>query len=271
MDYNIRTSDGTKIAVYDPNPAGKETVLLIHGWPLSHKIFEYQEALLLNQGYRIVTLDLRGFGNSQMPASGYCYDRMAGDIYDVIRKLGLCNFILGGFSMGGAIILRYMRLFQGYGVKKLMLFAAAAPCWTRRPGFPYGITKEMVDRMMCQISADRPQFAYTFSHEQLLACPHSEAVKNWFEGIALSSSMYGTLQTLYSLREEDGRKDLCAVHVPAAVFQGNRDVVVPNELTMYQVQHIEGAVLYQLCNSGHGVMYDELEQFNRYMMEFIRS
>ncbi len=269
MNCNIRTSDGVRIAVFDPNPRGKEVVLLVHGWPLSHKIFEYQENLLLCRGYRVISIDLRGFGDSEMPAEGYDYDRMARDIFEVVRRLGLKCFVLGGFSMGGAIVLRYMRLFQGYGVKKLMLFAAAAPCWTRREGFPYGMTREMVDKMICQILEDRPQFAHTFAHEQLLACPHSEAVKNWFEDIALSATMHGTVMTAISLRDEDGRKDLCAVQVPTAIFQGNRDVVVPRELTMYQYTHIPGAVMYELCNSGHGMMYDEQEIFNHYMMEFL--
>ena len=40
MQY-IKSNDGTKIAVYDYNPKGKQTIFLIHGWPLSHKIYEY--------------------------------------------------------------------------------------------------------------------------------------------------------------------------------------------------------------------------------------
>lgn len=269
MNGNIKTSDGVKIAVFDPNPSGKETVFLVHGWPLSHKIFEYQEHLLLCQDYRIITIDLRGFGNSEMPAEGYCYDRMARDVYEVVRQLGIKSFVLGGFSMGGAIVLRYMRLFRGYGVKKLMLFAAAAPCWTRREGFPYGMTKEMVNKQIRQIEEDRPQYVHTFTHQQLLATSHSESVKNWFEDIALSATLHGTVKAAISLRDEDGREDLNAVRVPTAIFQGNRDVIVPQELTMYQYHYIQGAVLYQLCNSGHGVMYDELERFNDYMMEFL--
>ena len=83
--------------------------------------------------------------------------------------------------MGGAIALRYMRLFNGFGVDQLVLLAAAAPSWTKRPGFPYGMSREYVDRLINQAATDRPQLAWTFSHEQLFASPHSEAVKDWFE------------------------------------------------------------------------------------------
>ena len=83
--FFIRTNDQVKIAVYDLNPCGSETILLIHGWPLSHQIFEYQESLLTANGFRVVSMDLRGFGASDAPACGYGYDRMADDIYTVVR------------------------------------------------------------------------------------------------------------------------------------------------------------------------------------------
>ena len=78
--YYITSNDGTKIAVYDYNPQGKQTIFLIHGWPLSHQIFEYQINLLTDCGYRVVAVDLRGFGKSDTPASnvyGYISDSPA--------------------------------------------------------------------------------------------------------------------------------------------------------------------------------------------------
>ena len=83
--FYVRTNDGVKIAVYDLNPTAAETVFLVHGWPLSHRIFEYQETALTCQGYRVVEIDLRGFGSSDAPACGYTYDRMADDIYAVVE------------------------------------------------------------------------------------------------------------------------------------------------------------------------------------------
>ena len=183
--FYVNSTDGVKIAVYDYNCGGTETVLLIHGWPLSHKIYEYQIPILVRMGYRVVALDLRGFGMSDVPGCGYSYDQMATDIYQVVKRLRLWSFTLVGFSMGGAISLRYMRLFRGYGVKKLILLAAAAPCWTQRPGFPYGLTREAVDEIICQIETDRAQYAEEFS-QQLFASPHSACIIDWFRQIAMS-------------------------------------------------------------------------------------
>lgn len=269
--FYVKSNDGTKLAVYDPNPQGKWAIVLIHGWPLSHKMYEYQEELLLNCGFRVVTMDLRGYGNSDAPRCGYYYDQMARDIYNVIKALRLKSFILCGFSMGGAIALRYMNCYQGYGVYKLILIAAAAPSWTQREGYPYGIPREKADEFICQAAADRPQLCHNFAHEMLFASPHSEPLKNWFEDIALSASGIATIQSAYALRDEDGREDLKAVHVPTAIFAGAKDQVVLKELTDYQHREIANSKLYVLENSAHGVFYDELDRFNECFLEFINE
>lgn len=261
--FYIDSADGVKIAVYDYNPCGNKTVFLVHGWPLSHKIFEYQIGPMVECGYRVVAIDLRGFGQSDAPACGYGFDQMADDIYKVVTCMKLSCFTLVGFSMGGAIALRYMRRHCGHGVKKLILLSAAAPSWTQRQGFPYGLSVDYVNQLICQASTDRPQLAYDFSHKQLFASPHSEAVKNWFEDIALSASGIGTVKSAYALRDEDGRADLNCVKVPTVIIHGEKDQVVSNELAMIQHRYIRNSKMYQLENSGHGIMYDELERFNQ--------
>lgn len=268
--FFLKTRDNVKIAVYDLNSKSGKTIVMIHGWPLSQEIFEYQKRMLVHSGYRVITMDLRGFGKSDTPASGYSYDQLAFDVYQVIRSLKLTAFILAGFSMGGAIALRYMRLFQGYGVKKLVLMAAAAPRFTRAPGFPYGMTKEDVNQLIQQAETDRAQLAEDFSR-MLLACPHSDAIKNWFRSLSLEASGIGTVATAYSLHDEDGRPDLACVHVPTGIFHGKKDKVVPFELALLQQESIRRARLFSFENSGHGVFYDELSRFNQTFLTFLES
>ena len=144
MNY-IEVEPGVRIFVEDINPGGSKTVLWIHGWPLNHQTFEYQYDMLPRNGVRCVGIDLRGYGNSSKPWSGYGYDRMADDIRVVVDAMGLNNFTLAGHSMGGAIAIRYMARHNGYRVGRLALLAAAAPSFTQRPGYPYGMTRQQVD------------------------------------------------------------------------------------------------------------------------------
>lgn len=266
--FYIKTDDNIKLAVYDYNPSCTNTVFLVHGWPLSHLIYEYQIELLTENGFRVVALDLRGFGASDSPAFGYCYDRMAEDIYQVVKALQLKNFILTGFSMGGAIALRYMKNYCGYEVRKLILLAAAAPSFTRRPGYPCGVGREYADELIALARTDRPQLAENFSR-QLFAGQQSKAAVQWFRDIALTASGIGTIQSAIALRDEDGREDLACVHIPTVIMHGCEDEIVSGELAYLQKQGIAGAVLYNLERSGHGIMYDRLQEFNKLFLRVI--
>lgn len=78
-------------------------VVLIHGWPLSDAMYEYQYQELVEKGFRVIGITLRGFGKSDKPYGKYNYDVYADDIKTVLDKLNIQNATLGGFSMGGAI------------------------------------------------------------------------------------------------------------------------------------------------------------------------
>ncbi len=67
MEYTIKTEQDVNIYVNDINPYGKKVILFVHGWPLSHRAFEYQFNVLPKMGYRCIGMDTRGFGNSSKP------------------------------------------------------------------------------------------------------------------------------------------------------------------------------------------------------------
>ena len=114
-------------------------VVLIHGWPLSDEMYEYQYNDLINKHFRVVGITLRGFGKSDKPYGAYNYDIHVLDIKRVLGRLNIKDAVLGGFSMGGAIAVRYAAADNGAHVSRLALFSAAAPIWTQRKDFPYNL------------------------------------------------------------------------------------------------------------------------------------
>jgi non-heme chloroperoxidase len=62
MGYYVTVEPGVNIYVEDINPGGSKTIVFIHGWPVSHKQFEYQFDVLPALGYRCIGIDWRGFG-----------------------------------------------------------------------------------------------------------------------------------------------------------------------------------------------------------------
>lgn len=269
MQY-IYSSHHNKIAVEDLNPQEKAAIVLVHGWPLSHKIFEYQVNRLIDEGFRVTSIDLRGFGKSDVTAGGYDYSSLATDIYRVIEGLHIKKCCLTGFSMGGAIVIRYMSVFKGARVTKLALLGAAAPSFTQRPDFPYGMTREDVDNLIQETYRDRPQMAAEFG-KMLFAKEHSESLKEWFRDISWSASGIGTIATAKSLRDEDLRPDLKAVKVPTGIFHGKKDQVCPYALAEVLHKCIAGSKLYPFEESGHALFIDELDKFNKEFIQFLKE
>jgi pimeloyl-ACP methyl ester carboxylesterase len=114
-------------------------VVLIPGWPLSDEMYEYQYNDLINNNFRVIGITLRGFGKSDKPYREYNYDIHALDIKKVLSKLDIKEAVLCGFSMGGAIAIRYTSIYNGAHISKLVLAGAAAPIWTQRKDFPFNL------------------------------------------------------------------------------------------------------------------------------------
>lgn len=137
-------------------------VVLIHGWPLSDAMYEYQYHFLVDKGYRVIGITLRGFGKSDKPYGAYNYDVYAQDIKAVLDRLDINDATLGGFSMGGAISIHYVAKYNSARVSKLALFGAAAPVWTKRNDYNYGFSKEDVNGLIALSKVNRPQLLENF-------------------------------------------------------------------------------------------------------------
>lgn len=266
--YYANVERGVKLAVYDVNPLGKKTVFLVHGWPLNHKMFEYQLDLLPKLGFRCIMIDLRGFGNSDAPWDGYSYDRLADDVFEVVRMINVPEMTLVGFSMGGPVVIRYMARHNEYKITKLALLSAAAPCFVSREGCPGGLPLEQVNSLIAQIGRNRPQAIYDFG-QNFFAQPITPPFGEWFRSITLSGPGYSTLKTAETLRDADLREDLSQISVPTGIFYGALDKICPEELAFTLHREIKNSKLYRFEKSGHAVFYDELEKFNQEFSNFL--
>ena len=77
------------IDIYYEDHGTGQPVVLIHGYPLNGHSWEKQERVLLQAGYRVITYDRRGFGQSSQPTVGYDYDTFAADLDAVLEHLEL--------------------------------------------------------------------------------------------------------------------------------------------------------------------------------------
>ncbi|WP_346887509.1 alpha/beta hydrolase [Clostridium sp. UBA1056] len=267
MGYYIRVEPNVKIYVEDLNPEGKKTILFIHGWPGSHKLFEYQFDQLPKMGYRCIGIDTRGFGNSDKPWKGYDFNRLSDDVRCVIDTLKLHDIILAGHSNGGAIAVRYMARHKGYGISKLVLIAAVAPSLIKRPGFPYGLDKETVVQLINGTYTDRPKMLEGFG--DLFFFQHiTQPFSNWFFQLGLQAAGWSTAAIANTWINEVLFSDLETINVPTLIIHGIHDKIVPFELGEIQNKSIKNSKLIPFNYSGHGVFYDEKDKFNEELVKF---
>jgi len=247
-------------------------VVLIHGWPLSNAMYEYQYAALIKNGFRTIGITLRGFGQSDKPYGKYDYDVFAEDIKAVLEELRIENAVLGGFSFGGATAIRFASKYNNEHISKLALFGAAAPCEVRKDDFPYGLPIEILNQLIELNSVNRPQLIEEFG--KLFAASETalpKGISDWLAGIQFQSSQYAMEQGLLMIRDSDLRADLKKVTIPTAIFHGKLDKLCPFELAEQLHKGLVNSKLIVFENSGHALFLEELPKFNDELIKFIKD
>jgi len=268
-------------------------IVFIPGLPFGHEMFEYQFTWLPQYGFRCIGISMRGFGGSSQPWGEYTYDLFADDLHFALQTLDLSNITLAGFSMGGAIALRYMARHGGDRVANLVLCGAAAPSFTTRPDFPFGTEPGAVESLIDLCHSDRAKFNAEFSaklfKESTMLPPR---LLDWFQSLGMAASPHATAACLAILRDADLRDDLKSVHVPTIIFHGVYDRICPFGLAETMTAPtdampavakamaaeadaiaggIQGAKLIRFESSGHALFYEEREKFNTELKNFIEK
>lgn len=269
----IETAPNVRLHVEDWGQG--QPVVFLHGWPLSHEMFEYQINQLGNE-FRCILIDRRGFGKSDQPWSGYDYDTLADDIQAVLEALDLNGVILVGFSMGGAEALRHLSRHGSNRISKLVLLGAAAPRLLKAPDFEEGVDKSVFDEMIENIIQDRAAFVESFSKDffgaTILNTPLSSKLMDWFHSLIMKSSPRAFINCILTFSQADLRADLAKVDVPTLIIHGTADKIVPYDLTARAMhQEIAGSRLISYEDAPHGFFYTEWPQLNRDLEAFIKE
>lgn len=102
---------------YESAGRGNKVILLVPGWTMSTRVFEYQlDYFASNDEYRFISFDPRAHGLSSQTASGHYYEQHGRDLHDFIEGLQLDNIVLGGWSFGTLAALSYL---EQYGHDRL--------------------------------------------------------------------------------------------------------------------------------------------------------
>lgn len=260
---------GNGVKIHASDFGSGKPVVLIHGWPLNRKMWDYQMVDLVDQGYRFISIDIRGFGHSDHPAGNdYNYDTYADDVRGVLDQLDLNGATLVGFSMGGAIALHYTARHNAAHISKLVLAGAAAPKFVKGDGWNYGADRKGIEGLIAGLKADRPAATAAFG-SNFFGSNVSKELADWAQSLGMEASAYGQIRAAESFLTLDVRDDLDKITIPTLILHGVKDKIVPFELGEQTHKGIKGSKFVRFENSGHGLFYDEREKFNKELVEFI--
>ncbi len=277
MPY-ITSSPEAEIPVniyYEDWGSGKP-VILIHGWPVSHEMWEYQLNELPKNGLRVIAYDRRGFGKSDKPWNGYDYNTLAGDLDALIEELDLDDVTLVGFSMGGGEVARYLSLYGSERISKAILVSSVVPYLLKTDSNPDGVPQEMFNEFEEKLLADRPAFLETFGKQffgvSLLTNPVSQGILDWMQMLALQGTLRATIECLKAFSQTDFREDAAKIDIPTLIIHGSEDATVPIEPTGKQAA-ITIAQSQYLVYEGepHGLFITQKERLTKDLLEFINT
>ncbi len=258
---------------YEDLGGGTKTVVLIHGWPLSGSMWEYQVTTLLENDYRVITYDRRGFGKSGYPAGGYDYVTMAGDLEALLNEVDASDVTLVGFSMGGGEIAKYFSNYGGKRVAKVMLVSSVLPFMLKTDDNPDGVPQDVFDEMAEGVRTDRPTFLESFTKDfygvSLINKPISDAYLNVAINKAMESSQVATLECAKAFSSTDFRADCPKINVPTLIIHGEKDQTVPIDVAGKKaVELIPGATLKIYDGEPHGLWFTSQKELTQDIMDF---
>jgi len=265
----------TKVHVEDAGGPGRP-VVLIHGWPLSGASWSEQVPALTEAGYRVITYDRRGFGESDKPESGYDYDTFAADLDGLLTSLDLTDASLVGFSMGGGEIARYIGT-KGTDRLHSVVFAGAVPPYLLKTDDnpDGGLAESDVQEMEEGARTDRENFLDGFT-TNFFSVDGELKVTDQQRQDAIALEQHARDEALVAcigaFGRTDFRDDLTKVDVPTLVIHGDGDAVVPFEVSGKRTaEAVSGSELVVVAGAPHGFNVSHAGEFNAALLDFLKK
>lgn len=240
-------------------------LVLIHGFPLCRKMWRPQTEVLSRAGCRIITPDLRGFGESGLASGAVCMDDYADDIVALLDHLGIDKTVVGGMSMGGYVLLNLLERYPD---------RVAAPIFitTKAGGDDDASKVKRTD--LAEACRTRGIVPVTEVFRNLLFSPATMAenpeLADEVFGWMAATNPHGAAAALIAMRD---RKDfvplLGSITHPALVIGADQDQAAPAEHSRIIAEGLPDAKLCILQGGGHMINLEQPSGFNDAILGFM--
>ena len=253
---------------YENYGSGSDAVILIHGWGMGLRAWDYTLQALLAAGHRVVALDHRGCGESDKDFQGMSINAIASDVVALVEQLGLSRVVLNGWSLGGAVAVEAASLLA-QRCCGLVLTCAATPAYLQKSDYPHGGTDDALAGTLAAMAADRVNFLAALA-QGVCAVEVSRQVQDWLWQMFMRSSPLAA-RTLAELGPLDQRDKLGAITAPVLSFVGAKDAVVDPAVCRSVADYNSGARIVEFEEAGHAPFIEEPERYNSEFVSFVNE
>lgn len=254
------------ILSYDDVGEGEVPILFLHGFPFDRTMWKGQ-INFLKLAYRLISVDLRGFGQSSLGKDEINIDLFSDDLIKLMDALHIDKVILCGLSMGGYVALnvisRYPERFAG-----LILCDTNCIADTKK-------MREHRYKTIYQIEAHgKTDFAEEFIENAFRRDSFvlkKEVVKK-IEATILSNTSKVITEGLKALtNRSETCSALSSINVPTLIICGRNDKLTPVEQSEFLNRHIKRSKLKIIERAGHLSNLEQPDVFNEHLLHFLQS
>ncbi|RDS79494.1 alpha/beta hydrolase [Dyella monticola] len=248
-------------------------IVLLHGWPFDHAMWEEQVYALAGSGCRVVAYDRRGFGKSSKPFDGYNYNRLVDDLKALLDALDLHDVTLVGFSMGAGEVVRYMSRHLGQRVARLALVSTVTPSVTKSKDNPDGADDAKFDDVCTHIRADRFTFMDQFVDRLFEGADVKRPMVDWIKSLAEPASRIAMLSCVRAFAETDFTGDMAAaINLPSLVIHGTQDRIAPFAANGRRTADLlPGCIFRPYEGAAHGLFATHASMLSEDLLGLVRS
>ncbi|MCX7717032.1 MAG: alpha/beta hydrolase [Candidatus Sumerlaeaceae bacterium] len=223
------------------------TVVFLHAFPLDSRMWRHQISGLAAAA-DCLALDTRGFGRSRVPADAdFSMTVFATDVRHTLDAHGVRRAVFVGCSMGGYIVLEFLRRFPervlGLALCNTRAEADSPEARTRRDAMIHQVRHQGTD-FLCEFVADNLISEATRAANRELVTE----LRQWTLE-AKPAAIIGALQAMRN--RPDSTPDLAAIKVPTLVVSGEQDRVTPPSLMEEMARLIRGSRFLTIPEAGH--------------------
>ena len=253
----FKTSDGVRLRVVESRatPAASTPVLaFVPGWSMPASIWSAQ-MIDLGSKYRVVALDPRGQGGSEVPTDGYTVERRSRDIAEFLERYP--RVVLIGWSLGALEVLHYVHAHGDAKVAGLVLVDSSVG---EQPRPPDGNFTE-------QLAQDRRKSLESFVHAIFRTRQSDAQYRNLLEG-ALRLPLQASIDLLsYPYPREHWRDIAWAFKKPLLYVVTPQFAAQAGNLQ----RNRPGTRIEVYEKAGHALFVDEPQRFNALIEDFVRG